>query len=124
MCAFCRLKNVTHTCFSINKCIMSVQMNHEICITLLIDIVFPLAWNLVAAQNPYDAPASPDSSTGSMSSLSSHSSYQSTQSSNNMSINTSTYYVGTPSPALNDFKPFDLESWWGRRLFNNITKSL
>uniref|UniRef100_A0A336LL77 CSON007110 protein n=1 Tax=Culicoides sonorensis TaxID=179676 RepID=A0A336LL77_CULSO len=83
------------------------------------------AWNMVAAQNPYDAPASPDSSTGSMSSLSSHSSYQSTQSSNNISINTtSTYYVGTPSPVLNDFKPFDLESWWGRRLFNNITKSL
>lgn len=80
---------------------------------------------MVAAQNPYDAPASPDSSTGSMSSLSSHSSYQSTQSSNNISINTtSTYYVGTPSPVLNDFKPFDLESWWGRRLFNNITKSL
>lgn len=23
-----------------------------------------------------------------------------------------------------DFKPFDLESWWGKRLFNNITKSL
>ncbi|CAB0028454.1 unnamed protein product [Trichogramma brassicae] len=21
------------------------------------------------------------------------------------------------------FKPFDLESWWGKRLFNNITKS-
>lgn len=39
VCAFCRLKNVTHTCFSINKC-MSVQMNHEICITLLINIVF------------------------------------------------------------------------------------
>ncbi|XP_017872721.1 PREDICTED: uncharacterized protein LOC108620327 [Drosophila arizonae] len=33
-------------------------------------------------------------------------------------------WVEPPSPALNDFKPFDLESWWGRRLFHNITKSL
>ncbi|CAG2058524.1 unnamed protein product, partial [Timema podura] len=23
-----------------------------------------------------------------------------------------------------DFKPFDLESWWGKRLFHNITKSI
>lgn len=75
---------------------------------------------MVATQNPYDAPASPDSSTGSISSLSSSSSYQST----NSSTTTSTYYVGKPSPVLNDFKPFDLESWWGRRLFNNITKNL
>lgn len=31
---------------------------------------------------------------------------------------------GEPSPVLQDFKPFDLESWWGKRLFNNITKSI
>lgn len=35
-----------------------------------------------------------------------------------------TVWVEPPSPALQDFKPFDLESWWGRRLFQNITKSL
>ncbi|XP_034240810.1 MAPK regulated corepressor interacting protein 2 [Thrips palmi] len=29
-----------------------------------------------------------------------------------------------PSELLQDFKPFDLESWWGKRLFNNITKSI
>lgn len=34
------------------------------------------------------------------------------------------YHNEAPSPALVDFGPFDLESFWGRRLFNNITKSL
>lgn len=34
------------------------------------------------------------------------------------------YHNDPPSPILKDFGPFDLESWWGRRLFNNITKSL
>lgn len=31
------------------------------------------------------------------------------------------YYSESPSDALKDFSPFDLEAWWGRRLFNNIT---
>lgn len=91
---------------------------------------------MVVAQNPYDIPGSPDSTSseysvytinrivesnlelpfsGSTSSLSSNSSTNSTN---------SVYYVDPPSPILNDFQPFDLESWWGRRLFNNITKSL
>ncbi|CAK9797055.1 MAPK regulated corepressor interacting protein 2 [Anthophora quadrimaculata] len=34
------------------------------------------------------------------------------------------YNDGEPNVTLQDFKPFDLESWWGKRLFNNITKSL
>lgn len=34
------------------------------------------------------------------------------------------YHNDPPSAALQDFGAFDLESWWGRRLFNNITKSL
>lgn len=34
------------------------------------------------------------------------------------------FYSESPSDALKDFGAFDLESWWGRRLFNNITKSL
>ncbi|KAL6430541.1 hypothetical protein ACFW04_007851 [Cataglyphis niger] len=34
------------------------------------------------------------------------------------------YNDGEPNDSLQDFKPFDLESWWGKRLFNNITKSL
>lgn len=34
------------------------------------------------------------------------------------------YYDGEPNGSLQDFKPFDLESWWGKRLFNNITKSI
>ncbi|XP_069688124.1 MAPK regulated corepressor interacting protein 2 [Periplaneta americana] len=31
---------------------------------------------------------------------------------------------GEPNGVLQDFKPFDLESWWGKRLFNTITKSI
>ncbi|XP_032671538.1 MAPK regulated corepressor interacting protein 2 [Odontomachus brunneus] len=38
--------------------------------------------------------------------------------------NSIVYYDGEPNNSLQDFKPFDLESWWGKRLFNNITKSL
>lgn len=34
------------------------------------------------------------------------------------------YYTDKPDPRLQDFKPFDLEAWWGRRLYYNITKSL
>lgn len=34
------------------------------------------------------------------------------------------YHNDPPSAELHDFGAFDLESWWGRRLFNNITKSL
>lgn len=34
------------------------------------------------------------------------------------------YHDDPPSPDLKDFGAFDLESYWGRRLFNNITKTL
>ncbi|XP_030019960.2 LOW QUALITY PROTEIN: MAPK regulated corepressor interacting protein 2 [Manduca sexta] len=34
------------------------------------------------------------------------------------------YQDDAPSPILRDFKPFDLETWWGKRLFQNITSSL
>ncbi|XP_026474392.1 mapk-regulated corepressor-interacting protein 1 [Ctenocephalides felis] len=34
------------------------------------------------------------------------------------------YYVDSPNAIMQNFKPFDLESWWGRRLFHNITKTL
>ncbi|XP_052862478.1 MAPK regulated corepressor interacting protein 2 isoform X2 [Anopheles cruzii] len=79
------------------------------------------SWNMVVASNPYDTPGSPDS-TGSNCSLSSNSS---TSSSVSSSSSTSTvYYNEPPSPLLVDFKPFDLENWWGKRIFNNITKSL
>ncbi|XP_028038593.1 MAPK regulated corepressor interacting protein 2 [Bombyx mandarina] len=38
---------------------------------------------------------------------------------------TNLYYQDeAPSPTLRDFKPFDLETWWGKRLFQNITNSL
>jgi len=34
------------------------------------------------------------------------------------------YYEDDPCPHLQDFKPFDLESWWGKRLYNLITNSV
>lgn len=37
---------------------------------------------------------------------------------------TTTYiYKEEPSEDLQDFKPFDLEAWWGKRLYAHITAS-
>lgn len=36
---------------------------------------------------------------------------------------TAFYYEDEPCTSLADFKPFDLESWWGRRLYAYITNS-
>lgn len=45
--------------------------------------------------------------------------------SSNNNVQTIVYYNEVDrSAALQDFKPFDLESWWGKRIFNSITKSL
>lgn len=32
------------------------------------------------------------------------------------------YHTESPHPDLKDFKPFDLESWWGQRLYQNLTQ--
>lgn len=38
---------------------------------------------------------------------------------------TVTYYQdANPNPALQDFEPFDLEGWWGRRLYHTLTQSI
>lgn len=38
---------------------------------------------------------------------------------------TVTYYQdASPNPALQDFEPFDLEGWWGRRLYHTLTQSI
>ncbi|KAF2904911.1 hypothetical protein ILUMI_01267 [Ignelater luminosus] len=34
------------------------------------------------------------------------------------------YYEDEPCQHLQDFKPFDLESWWGKRLYTLITNSV
>ncbi|XP_065223974.1 MAPK regulated corepressor interacting protein 2 [Planococcus citri] len=34
------------------------------------------------------------------------------------------YQANEPNSQLKDFVPFDLDSWWGKRLFNTITKSV
>jgi len=49
---------------------------------------------------------------------------QSDDASNSVPVKRIVYHDAPPSPILKDFGAFDLESWWGRRLFNNITKSL
>lgn len=82
------------------------------------------SWNMVVASNPYDVPGSPDSSASSDVSLSSSCSTSSMSSTCSNSSTGTLYYNDPPSPVLVDFKPFDLESWWGRRIFNNITKNL
>lgn len=101
------------------------------------------SWNVLSAECEHqsatatDGAATPSSSMSVSSSASSTSSMPTASSSNsNDSNHTHTngsfkrtkkvivYHNDPPSPALQDFGPFDLESWWGRRLFNNITKSL
>jgi len=32
------------------------------------------------------------------------------------------YQEAEPNPSLRDFEPFDLESWWGQRLYRNLTE--
>lgn len=34
------------------------------------------------------------------------------------------FYEEDPCPMLQNFKPFDLESWWGKRLYTYITNSV
>ncbi|XP_044735637.1 MAPK regulated corepressor interacting protein 2 [Chrysoperla carnea] len=34
------------------------------------------------------------------------------------------YYEEEPRESIQNFQPFDLESWWSKRLYNKITKSL
>ncbi|CAG9806864.1 unnamed protein product [Chironomus riparius] len=64
------------------------------------------SWKLVIAENPYDASSDSGSTCSSTSSSSSY-----------------TYYVDQPSPSA-DFEPFNLELWWCRRLYQNITKNV
>ncbi|XP_037814025.1 uncharacterized protein LOC119605134 [Lucilia sericata] len=85
------------------------------------------SWNIIVADNPYDrapttAPVA-DANNNTATSLIIKSA-NGTTNGQLASSSTSIYCVEPPSPVLSDFKPFDLESWWGRRLFNNITKSL
>ena len=36
-----------------------------------------------------------------------------------------TYYQESePNPSLRDFEPFDLESWWGQRLYRKLTEEV
>ncbi|XP_055855038.1 MAPK regulated corepressor interacting protein 2 [Episyrphus balteatus] len=82
------------------------------------------SWNnIIVADNPYDTNSTDSNNYSAPSSLSS---VASSASSSPLAPSSPApvYCVEPPSPVLSDFKPFDLESWWGRRLFQNITKNL
>ena len=34
------------------------------------------------------------------------------------------YYQEKSNPKLADFSPFDLDAWWGKRLYQNLTNGL
>ncbi|XP_001353155.2 uncharacterized protein [Drosophila pseudoobscura] len=86
------------------------------------------SWNMLVAPNPYDsstsakpcekpvADANNNNATNPVECIIANKPFPTSAS--------AAVWVEPPSPALQDFKPFDLESWWGRRLFQNITKSL
>ncbi|XP_034659157.1 MAPK regulated corepressor interacting protein 2 [Drosophila subobscura] len=86
------------------------------------------SWNMLVAPNPYDsstldkpcekpvADANNNNATNPVECIIANKPFATSAS--------AAVWVEPPSPALQDFKPFDLESWWGRRLFQNITKSL
>ncbi|KAH8380094.1 hypothetical protein KR009_008903 [Drosophila setifemur] len=89
------------------------------------------SWNMLVAQNPYDSSSSSaakpaEKPQADANNNSATSPVESIIASTPVAGCTSsaTVWVEPASPALQDFKPFDLESWWGRRLFQNITKSL
>ncbi|KAH8296495.1 hypothetical protein KR054_007084 [Drosophila jambulina] len=84
------------------------------------------SWNMLVAQNPYDASSSAKPAEKVVADANNNDSAASPVDSimANTQLTAATVWVEPPSPALQDFKPFDLESWWGRRLFQNITKSL
>ncbi|KAH8370937.1 hypothetical protein KR093_005579 [Drosophila rubida] len=86
------------------------------------------SWNILVAQNPYDSSTPKvDGKADANNNNASHPNPVDSIIANTPVVAASAapaVWVEPPSPALNDFKPFDLESWWGRRLFQNITKSL
>lgn len=83
------------------------------------------SWNMIATSNPYDE-ITKDDGDDSSSSSSNRASPSTThkQQQQQQQQPAVVYHNDPPSPALKDFGAFDLESWWGRRLFNNITKTL
>ncbi|XP_037940664.1 uncharacterized protein LOC119673456 isoform X2 [Teleopsis dalmanni] len=78
------------------------------------------SWNVIVADNPYDLKPDVNDNTSVVMTPPITSTIQLQYSQHSVA---SLYCVEPPNPVLTDFKPFDLESWWGRRLFNNITKS-
>lgn len=102
----------------------------ELRIIILVYLTQFVAWNILVAQNPYDSSAfkadgKADANNNNASSLTTPNPVDSIIANTPVAASAApAVWVEPPSPALNDFKPFDLESWWGRRLFQNITKSL
>ncbi|XP_030375415.1 uncharacterized protein LOC115624729 [Scaptodrosophila lebanonensis] len=95
------------------------------------------SWNILVAQNPYDCSNKHSKEKLQADANNNNATYCSIinrgigsspsavmTSTANAVPSTPAVWVEPASPVLRDFKPFDLETWWGRRLFHNITKSL
>ncbi|XP_034130476.1 uncharacterized protein LOC117585207 [Drosophila guanche] len=68
------------------------------------------SWNMLVAENPSDSSAKENNANSPKESI--------------FASSSPTVWIEPRSPELEDLKPFDLESWWSCRLFENITKDL
>ncbi|XP_018336005.1 mapk-regulated corepressor-interacting protein 1 [Agrilus planipennis] len=85
-------------CANNRKCKDNISPHHEKLITYINE-----SWNLVASE---------------LNSQQNNNNKDSTKKSQMVM-----YFEESPCTQLQDFKPFDLESWWGRRLYTKITNS-
>ncbi|XP_017134559.1 uncharacterized protein LOC108150774 [Drosophila miranda] len=74
------------------------------------------SWNLLVTPNPSDLSMTANNTIGPEESI-----LVNTQADTD---SLGTVWIEPPSPELENFKPFDLESWWSRRLFESITKDI
>ncbi|XP_034661770.1 uncharacterized protein LOC117897180 [Drosophila subobscura] len=68
------------------------------------------SWNMLVAENPSDSSTKDSNANSPEESI--------------FASSSPTVWIEPRSPELEDLKPFDLESWWSCRLFENITKDL
>ncbi|EDW35340.1 GL20951 [Drosophila persimilis] len=94
------------------------QNEHEMISSQDEDIINYISgsWNLLVTPNPSDSSMTANNTIGPE-----ESTLVNTQADND---SLGTVWIEPPSPELANFKPFDLESWWSRRLFESITKDI
>ncbi|XP_002135599.2 MAPK regulated corepressor interacting protein 2-like [Drosophila pseudoobscura] len=74
------------------------------------------SWNQLVTPNPSGSSMTANNTIGSEESI-----LVNTQADND---SLGTVWIEPPSPELANFKPFDLESWWSRRLLERVTKDI